>query len=156
MINEATQKESICSLIETFSLSFGCARVAIYIFPELSDYSLFARYLNTFLCVLRRYNCRPVYSWSYDSNKRCYKFILIVNGYFRRDVQDITDTAKRIWLSYSAEPIQFIADIPVSSHTLQYDEQRILDVLSSTSYFPQEPQRILNPHQRSFACSRVF
>lgn len=156
MTNETTQLERISSMIDTFSTAFGSARVAIYCFPKLQDHSLFTRYLNSFLSLLRRADCRPVYSWSFDSNRSCYNLILVVNGYFRNDVQDITEAAQRIWTSYSHEPIQFITDIPVKAESLIYDKQIIFNTLISNSFFPKSPQRILNPHQRAFACSHVF
>ena len=156
MTNETTQLERISSMIDAFSTAFGSARVGIYRLPKIHDHTLFARYLNSFLSLLRRSDCRPVYSWSYDSNRDCYNLILVINGCFRNDMQDITDAAQRIWMTYSAEPMQFIADMPVKSNSLDYDKQKILDTLFSSSFFPTLPHRILNPHQRAFACSRVF
>lgn len=156
MINEVEQIEKVSTMIDAFSTSFGSARAAIYSFPKLQEHTQFTRFLNSFLTLLRRANCRPVYSWNYDSNRERYNFILIVNGYFRNDVQDITDAAQRIWSNYSPEQISFIADIPVKLDTLTSDKQHVLDALYQSSFFPNEPQRILNLHQRAFACSRLF
>lgn len=156
MTNQIDQIEKVSTMIDTFSTSFGSARAAIYFFPKLQEHTQFTRFLNSFLTLLRRANCRPAYSWIYDSNREHYNFILIINGYFRNDVQDITDVAQRLWSNYSTEPINFIADIPVKLDTLASDKQHILDVLDQSSFFPNEPQRILNLHQRAFACSRLF
>lgn len=156
MTNQTTQIERISSMIDTFSTAFGSARAAIYCYPKLQDHALFAKYLGSFLSLLRRADYRPVYSWSFDSNRDCYNFILVVNGYFRTNVQDITEAAQRIWQLYSTEPIQFIADLPITADTLQNDKQRIFDVLTSSSFFPKTPQKLLSSHQRAFSCSRVF
>lgn len=155
MTDETTQVERISSMIDAFAIAFGSARAAIYCFPNVHDHSAFVRYLGSFLSLLRRADLRPVYSWSFDSNRDCYNFILVVNGYFRNDVRDITEAAQRIWRLYSTDPIELIADIPIKADTLQNDKERIFNTLFSSSFFPKHPQKILPSHQRAFSCSRV-
>ena len=155
MTNETTQVERISSMIDAFAIAFGSARVAIYCFPNVHDHTIFARFINSFMSLLRRADLRPVYSWSFDSNRDCYNLILVVNGYFRNDVRDITETAQRIWQSLSIETIELIADMPVTTDTLQSDRERVLNTLFSSSFFPKQPQRLNRFHQRAFSCSRV-
>ena len=113
MTNENDQLERIGNLLEKYLISFGQARAAFYVFPSLENHNDFPKYLNSFTSALKRANCRPVYSWSYDAARGCYNMILIVQGYFRNNMDDVTDAAQRIWRYYSPFPIQFVAEIPV-------------------------------------------
>ena len=111
MTNENEQLERIGNLLEKYLISFGQARAAFYVFPSLENHNDFPKYLNSFTSALKRANCRPVYSWSYDAARGCYNMILIVQGYFRNNMDDVTDAAQRIWRYYSPFPIQFVAEI---------------------------------------------
>lgn len=156
MTNETTQIERISSLIEQYLSSFGQARIAFYSFPSLEDHRVFTRYLNSFISALKRANCRPAYSWNYDSCRGCYKMILIVSGYFRDDMNDITDAAQRIWKYYSPFPIQYIAEMPVRYETVSQDKMSLFDIMSNMAFVPTNPQRLLPPHHRAFACSKLY
>ena len=156
MTNENAQLERIRSLIEKYLTCFGQARVALYAFPCLEDHREFTRYLNAFMSSLKRANTRPVYSWSYDSCRGCYNMILIVSGYFRNDMNDVTERAQRIWSLYSPSPIQFIAEMPVDNTTMDQDKTRLLETMSGMRFPSSMPQRLLPPHQRSFACSKLY
>ena len=156
MINETVQIERTGTLLENYLTSFGKARVALYCFPHLEDYNKFAKYLNTFKTALTRANCRPVYSWSYDSYRGCYNLLLIVNGYFREDMNDVTDAANRIWKLYSPFPLQFIAEMPVNYASMDQDKLKLMGIMDEMQFASSPFQRILPPHQRSFACSKLF
>ena len=156
MTNENNQLERIENLLEKYLISFGQARVAFYVFPALENYYEFTRYMNSFTSALKRFNCRPVYSWSYDSARGCYNMILIVQGYFRNDMNDVTEAAQRIWKLYSPFPIQFIGDLSVDYTTIEQDKMSLWEIMSGMQFTSSIPQKILPPHQRSFACSRLF
>lgn len=156
MTNETTQLERIGILIEQYLASFGQARIAFYSFPCLEDHRAFTRYLNAFISALKRANCRPAYSWNYDSSRGYYNMILIVNGYFRDDMNDITDAAQRIWKNYSPFSIQYIAEMPVHFETVTQDKMHLLDIMNSMPFVPTDPQRLLPPHQRAFSCSKLY
>lgn len=156
MINEATRLERIEKLIEQYVNNFGKARIAIYFFPDLENHGDFPRFLNAFLSALRRANSRPAYSWTYDSCRKIHSLFLIVSGYFRNDMQDINDAARRIWQLYSPSPVQFIAETPVDGSTLVQDKMKIMEIINSTQFSCSIPQRILPFHQRTFACSKLY
>ena len=156
MTNETTQLERISNLIETYVTSFGQARIALYSFPAIENHYNFTKYMNSFTSALKRANCRPVYSWSYDSSRGCFNMILLVNGYFRNDMNDITNVAERIWKLYSPFPIQFIAEMPICSETMIQDKTMIFDVLNKMSFASSLQQRLLPAHQRAFACSKLY
>lgn len=156
MTNEMYQIERTGNLIDQYVLSFGKARIAFYIFPALEKHKDFTRFLNSFSAALKRANCRPGNSWTYDSNRGCYNLILIVNGYFRNDMNDVTDVAQRIWKLYSPYPLQFITEMPVTDSSLCYDKTRIIDILNRMEFTSSNPQRLLPSHQRTFSCSRLF
>ena len=156
MTTENNQLERIENLLEKYLISFGQARVAFYIFPALENYYEFTRYMNSFTSALKRFNCRPVYSWSYDSARGCYNMILIVQGYFRNDMNDVTDAAQRIWKLYSPFPVQFIAEMPITDASIAQDKTRLWEIMSGMQFTSSGPQRLLPPHQRAFACSRLY
>ena len=156
MTNENNQLERIGNLLEKYLISFGQARVAFYVFPALENYYEFTRYMNSFTSALKRFNCRPVYSWSYDSARGCYNMILIVQGYFRNDMNDVTEAAQRIWKLYSPFPIQFIADLPMNYATIDQDKMRVFDAIHRIGFLPSSPQRLLPPHTRTFAISKLY
>ena len=156
MKNETSQLERIGDLLEKYLISFGQARVAFYILPALENYYVFTKYMNSLISALKRANCRPVYSWTYDACRGCYNMIFIVQGYFRNDMNDVTDAAQRIWKNYSPFPIQFIAEMPVAESTIAMDKMKIWEIMNRMHFTSSEPQRLLPPHQRSFACSRLY
>ena len=157
MINSLTQHEKISNLVEWYVNSFEKARIALFIFPLLENHAAFTSYLNSFISALRRADCRPVYSWSYDITHSCYNLLLIVNGHFRENMDDITYAAERIWQLYSPQfPIQLIADIPVSLVSLDQDKMNLFAVMNKKEFIPESPQRVLPSHQRVFACSKMM
>jgi hypothetical protein len=156
MTNESIQLERIGNLLDKYLVSFGQARVAFYIFPSLENYYDFTRYLNSFTSALKRANCRPVYSWSYDSIRGCYNMILLVNGYFRNDMNDVTDAAQRIWKLYSPFPIQFVAEMPIDNASIDQGKLKLFEIMNGMHFSSSGPQRVLPPHQRAFACSKLY
>ena len=156
MTNENEQLEQIGNLLEKYLISFGQARAAFYVFPSLENYYGFPRYLNSFISALKRANCRPVYSWSYDAARECYNMILIVQGYFRNDMDDVTDAAQRIWRHYSPFPIQFVAEMPVDYSTIEQDKMRLLEIMNRMQFTASGTQRVLPFYQHNFACSKLY
>lgn len=157
MINSLTQHEKISNLVEWYVNSFEKARIALFVFPLLENHAAFTSYLNSFISALRRADCRPVYSWSYDITHSCYNLLLIVNGHFRENMDDITCAAERIWQLYSPQfPLQLIADIPVSLVSLDQDKMNLFAVMNKKEFIPDSPQRVLPSYQRVFACSKMM
>lgn len=148
--------ERVSKLVDDFLYSFGRAWVALYVFPDLEFHHDFARFLNSFMSALKRADCRPVYTWSYDSDHGCFKLLLIINGYFRNDMSDITDVAQRIWRLYSPLPVQFIADMPLRAESQETDKNNLFEIINNRHFLNDAPQRLLDFHQRSFACSKLF
>ena len=153
MINSFTQHEKISQLVEWYVTSFEKARIALYVFPLLEKHTDFTSYLNSFISALRRADCRPVYSWSYDPIHLCYNVLLIVSGHFRSNMDDITNAAERIWNLYSPCPIQMVAEIPVYLGTLNQDKMNLFNEMSKMEFIPESPQMVLPSHQRLFARS---
>ena len=156
MTNEIEQLERISILIDNYLESFERARIALYSFPSLEAHCTFKQYLNSFTSALKRANCRPVYAWSYDSGRGRYNLILIVLDYFRNNMNDITDAARRIWTLYSPYPVQFITEMTARLGTKELDKQMIINVLNNNNFTSMTPKLLLQPHQRAFACSKLF
>ena len=156
MTKETTQLEKIGDLLDKFLFSYGKARVAFYIFPALENYYDFSKYLRSLTIALRRANCAPAHFWSYDGFRGCYNMILIVQGYFRNDMNDVTDAAQRIWKLYSPFSIQFITEMPVTDASIAQDKMRLWEIMNAMQFTSSGPQRLLPSHQRAFACSRLY
>ena len=156
MIDEAAKQERIEQLVEQYVTSFGMARVGLFFLSGLKNHSDFSSFLNAFLSALRRVNCRPVYSWSYDSCRDRYSLLLIVSGYFRTNMQDIHDAAIRIWSFYSIGSVELVAEIPVDLESLAQDIMSVRETMTAIQFSPATSQRILPCHQRTFACSKLF
>lgn len=155
MIDGTTQLERINDLIEWYLNSFEKARIALYVFPLLEKHTDFTSYLNSFISALRRSDCRPVYSWSYDPIRLRYNLLLIVSGCFRVNMDDITCAAERIWQLYSHFPFQLVTDIPASLASLDQDKMILFNIMNKMEFIPHSPQMVLPSHQRAFACSKM-
>ena len=155
MIDGTTQLERINDLIEWYLNSFEKARIALYVFPLLEKHTDFTSYLNSFISALRRSDCRPVYSWSYDPIRLRYNLLLFVSGCFRVNMDDITCAAERIWQLYSHFPFQLVTDIPASLASLDQDKMILFNVMNKMEFIPHSPQMVLPSHQRVFACSKM-
>lgn len=156
MNKESEHFEKIGKLIEQYLSMFGQARVAFYSIPSFEAHDDYTRYMNSFTAALSRANCRPAYATSYDSNRGCYNVLLIVQGYFRNNMNDVTDAAQRIMRLYSPFPIQFIADFPMNYATIDKDKMMVFDVMNRIDFIPSNPQKLLPPHTRTFACSKLY
>ena len=155
MINSFTQHERISQLVEWYVTSFEKARIGLYVIPLLEKHTDFTSYLNSFISALRRADCRPVYSWSYDPIHLCYNVLLIVSGVFRTNMNDITNAAERIWNLYSPCPLQLVSDVPVCLASLDQDKRNLFNVMNEMDFIPESPQMVLPSHQRVFACSKM-
>ena len=155
MINSFTQHERISQLVEWYVTSFEKARIGLYVFPLLEKHTDFTSYLNSFISALRRADCRPVYSWSYDPIHLCYNVLLIVSGFFRTNMNDITNAAARIWNLYSPCPLQMVSEIPACLGSLDQDRMNLFNVMNEIDFIPESPQMVLPSHQRVFACSKM-
>jgi len=156
MITSTIQHESINSIIEWFLNRFGKARTALYTFPYIENNNSFTTYLNSLMASLRRIGYYPMYAWSYDSSRDRHNLLLIVSGYCRNDMNDITETAQRIWKLYSPFQIEFIAEMPLEIDTIDSDKMRLFCTMNEMDFVPSVPQRLLPAHQRNFACSRLI
>ena len=156
MIDESTKQERMEQLVEQYANSFGMARVGLFFFTNFKKHSDFTSFLNTFLSALRRANCRPAYSWTYDSYRNRYSLLLIVNGYFRSDIQDIYEAARRICSFYSTSSVEFVTEIPVTHLSIAQDIISLREIMNEIQFSPAPQQRMLPCHQRTFACSKLF
>ena len=156
MTNETVQLERIGSLLDKYLVSFGKARAGFYIFPALENYYAFTRYMNALTSALKRANFRPVYSWSFDGSRGCYNMIMIVQGYFRNDMNDVTDAIQRIWKLYSPYPVQFVAETPISQESLAQDKMRLWEIMNGMQFTSSGAQRVLPIYQHTFGFSKLY
>lgn len=156
MTNAITQLEKINNLLERYLTKWGKAMIGLYSFSSPENYSDFKRFLNSFIYALRRAGCDPEYAWSYDSCRGCFNMILIISGCFRNDMNDVTDSAQRLWCQYSPFAIQFVNQILIESSTIDIKKQELMNTMSEMHFPSSEPQRLLSPHQRAFACSIMY
>jgi len=156
LYNSNIEKVSrISTQIDSYITSLGKARIAVYQFPALSERRDFSLFLNALMANLRRAELRPVYSWSYDEVSRAYTLILLVSGYWRKDMNDVTEAMNRLWKLYSPGYMKTLADMAVNIETLDQDKAALWNVLQQAAFSPMPGARVNPYHQRQFACCRV-
>lgn len=155
MISTITQLEKISNLIDCYLTKWGKAMSALYSFQSPERYSDFCRFLSTFIYTLKRAGCDPEYAWAYDSCRGCFNMILIVSACFRSDMNDVTETAQRLWSPYSPFPINFVAQTLLVMDSVNTGKQELIKIMGDMHFPSSDPQHLLAPHQRAFACSRI-
>ena len=146
----------ISQQIDDYVNSLGKAQIAVYQFPALNERRDFSLFLNALMANLRRAELRPVYSWSYDVNSEAYTLILLVNGYWRNDMNDVTEAVNRLWNLYSTGYSKKIADMAVNIETQEQDKAALWNILQQAVFSPINCARVNPFHQRQFACCRVY
>lgn len=96
MLNIDVLSERFRVMISTYIHRFGLGYVGAYWIPQATEVSDWADYLSILTTTLNREGQRPVHMWI-RSGEDCL-LVLCVNGYFRSNMDDITDIMQRLWV----------------------------------------------------------
>lgn len=92
----------------------------------------------------------PEYSWFMTADGGHY-LVLLLNGYFRNDLSEITPVINRLWQIQSTNSLTAVNCISLTTENQNYEKFRLQQFLYSCGLNQLIPQ---NYHQRSFGMSR--
>ena len=101
MLNIDHLSERIRLMITTYIHRYGLAYTGVYRFPNVAHIEGWGDYLSILSITLNRQGQRPVHTWI-RNGEDCL-LVVCVNGYFRNNMDDITDIVRRLWMRRSTE-----------------------------------------------------
>ena len=138
--------ERIMQMMDGYLERFGRVLIGIYYLPPMDE----NRFINSLSITLRRLDLMPEYSWFMTADGGHY-IVLLLNGYFRNDLSEITPVINRLWQNQSTNLLTAINYIQISTENQNYEKFRLQQFLYSYGLNQAIPQ---NYHQRSFGMSR--
>ena len=145
------KSDTVLLMTDRYLERYGKALIGVYYLPPMTENWKFPVFMNSLLVTLRRMDLMPCYAWSMDALGGHY-LILWLNGYFRKDLSDVTPAVNRLWLIHSQLPLTIVDSIPLSVDNLEYGKNKLIQFL----YSPGLNQSITaNWHQRTWGTSRL-
>ena len=142
--------ERIMQMTDDYLERFGKVLIGIYYLPPMDENWRFMRFINSLSITLRRLDLMPEYSWFMTADSGHY-LVLLLNGYFRNDLSEITPVINRLWQNQSINSLTAINCIQISTENQNYEKFRLQQFLYSYGLNQTLPQ---NYHQRTFGSSR--
>ena len=116
--------QRIRELVNGYLLRFGLAYVGLYRFTDMAQIPDWATYLSVMNTTLNREGMRPMHLWLRDGSNML--LLLCVSGYFRSDMNDVTDIMQRLWMLRAS-----CCTSPVLMKEWQADSSNVGDVISA-------------------------
>ncbi len=143
--------DRVMEITDRYLERFGKVLIGIYYLPPLAENWKFTVFINSLQVTLRRMDLMPGYCWFVDANEGHY-LILWLNGYFRKDLSDVTPVIYRLWQIHSQQPLTVVDSILLAAENSEYGKIRLKQIL----YSPGLNQTVTaNWHQRTFGMSRL-
>ena len=131
---------------------YGRSLIGVYYLPPMTEYWTFPMFMNSLLITLRRLDLLPQYFWWLDVHNGRY-LVLLMNGYFRNDVSEITSVIARLWQLHNSTPATEVGYILLTDENAEYGKARLRQLLYSAGFTHQVTA---NYHQRTFGSSRLL
>ena len=96
MLNIEKVSDRIRGLIMTYISRFGLAYAGLYRLPGADEIQDWTGYMTVVNITLNREGMRPMHLWLRDGSDML--LLLCVNGYFRANLNDVTDIMQRLWM----------------------------------------------------------
>ena len=106
MLNIDKVSDRIRGLITTYVSRFELAYAGLYRFPDADEIPDWTGYMTVVNITLNREGMRPLHLWLRDGGDML--LLLCVNGYFRKNLNDVTDIMQRLWAlraSHDTSPV---------------------------------------------------
>ena len=142
--------ERIMQMTDGYLERFGRVLIGIYYLPTIDENWRFMRFINSLVITLRRLDLMPEYSWFMTANGGHY-LVLLLNGYFRNDLSEITPVINRLWQNQNTLPLTAVNCILLTTENQNYEKFRLQQFLYSCGLNQMISQ---NYHQRTFGSSR--
>ena len=141
--------ERIMQMTDGYLERFGKVLIVIYYLPPMAENWRFMRFINSLVITLRRLDLMPEYSWFMTAYGGHY-LVLLLNGYFRNDLSEITPFINRLWQIQSTNYLTAVNCISLTTENQNYEKFRLQQFLYSYILNQTLPQ---NYHQRTFGSS---
>ena len=141
--------ERIMQMTDGYHERFGKVLIGIYYLPPMDENWRFMRFINSLSITLRRLDLMPEYSWFMTANGGHY-LVLLLNGYFRNDLSEITPVIDRLWQIHNTNSLTAVNCILLTTENHNYEKFRLQQFLYSCGLNQTLPQ---NYHQRTFGSS---
>ena len=143
--------DRIMQMTDVYLERFGKVLIGIYYLPPMTENWRFMVFINSLSITLRRMDLMPEYSWFMTANGGYY-FILLLNGYFRNDLSEITPVINRLWQIHNRNSLTAVNCISLTTENQNYKKFHLQQFLYSCGLNQTLPQ---NYHQRTFGSSRI-
>ena len=142
--------ERIMQMTDGYLERFGRVLIGIYYLPPVTENLRFMRFINSLSITLRRMDLMPEYYWFMTADGGHY-LVLLLNGYFRNDLSEITPIINRLWQIQNTNSLTAVNCISLTIENHNYEKFRLKQFLYSYGLNQTIPQ---NYHQRTFGSSR--
>ena len=142
--------ERIMQMTDGYLERFGRVLIGIYYLPSMAENWRFMRFINSLSITLRRLDLIPEYSWFMTADGGHY-LVLLLNGYFRNDLSEITPVINRLWQIQSINSLTAVNCILLTTENQNYEKFHLQQFLYSCGLNQLLSQ---NYHQRTFGTSR--
>lgn len=95
MLNVDAISAKIQRQLQTYIEHIGQAQIGLYRFSDIRNPEEWTGFISVINTTLSRLGQRPVHLWITSGSERI--LILIVNGYFRSTLNDVTEILQRLW-----------------------------------------------------------
>ena len=126
----AQKIDRIMQMTDNYLERFGRVLIGIYYLPPMDENWRFMRFINSLVITLRRLNLMPEYSWFMTADGGHY-LVLLLNGYFRNDLSDITPVINRLWQNQSINSLTAVNCISLTTENNNYEKFRLQQFLYS-------------------------
>lgn len=96
MLNIDEVAERIRGMVSFYLEQFGQSYTGLYYLSSVTDMPGWTTFLTILKITLNRDGLRPVHVWI--RNGKDALLLLCVNGYFRTNTDDVTETMQRLWI----------------------------------------------------------
>ena len=138
--------ERIMQMMDGYLERFGRVLIGIYYLPPMDE----NRFINSLSITLRRLDLMPEYYWFMPADGGHY-LVLLLNGYFRNDLSEVTPVIDRLWQNQSINSLTAVNCISLTTENQNYEKFRLQQFLYSCGLNQTLSQ---NYHQRTFGMSR--
>ena len=143
--------ERIMQMTDNYLERYGKVWIVIYYLPPITENWRFMVFINSLSITLRRMDLMPEYSWFMTTDGGHY-LVLLLNGYFRNDLSEVTPNVYRLWQRHSLLPLSIISCITLSTTNFDCEKVKLKQTLYSLGLNQAISQ---NYHQRTFGSSRI-
>ena len=142
--------DRIMQMTDGYLERFGKVLIGIYYLPPMDENWRFMRFINSLSITLRRLDLMLEYYWFMTADGGHY-LVLLLNGYFRNDLSEITPVINRLWQNQNTPPLTTGNCILLTNENQNYEKFHLQQFLYSCGLNQMISQ---NCHQRTFGSSR--